>query len=205
MPYPLASVRPKNQLSGLVTPFPITINFDGDGNIYFDNDWDESGGNVTNDQIALGAELVVNGDFSAWTGDDPDGWTVAGEVGADPEVSEVGAGQGHGGAGNGLANLFSTASAIALRQTILVVDSWYQIALDIDTRNSGTLRVGDTSSGIKVEYTTTGNKFITGRAKSTVFQTVLLGAGDITEDDVTTKLFTFTSLLNDLKCIVLLF
>ena len=43
-----------------------------------------------------GAELLTNGSFAAWTADNPDGWTVYGEVGADPEVSEVGAAEGHG-------------------------------------------------------------------------------------------------------------
>ena len=41
----------------------------------------------------LGAELVTNGDFSAWTGDDPDGWTVAGQDANNYFTESVGGGQ----------------------------------------------------------------------------------------------------------------
>ncbi len=31
-------------------------------------------------------ELVTNGDFANWTGDNPDSWSVGGESGNDPEI-----------------------------------------------------------------------------------------------------------------------
>ncbi len=37
---------------------------------------------------SLGAELITNGDFSAWTGDNPNSWTVSGESGSDPIVTQ---------------------------------------------------------------------------------------------------------------------
>ena len=60
---------------------------------------------------APGSELFANGDFSAWTADNPDGWTVLGESGSDPEVSQVGSGESHGGSGSGSANFYSSATA----------------------------------------------------------------------------------------------
>ena len=51
-----------------------------------------------------GPELLTNGDFAAWTGDDPDGWTIGGEVGSDPMVTQVDPG---GGAGTGAAKFLS--------------------------------------------------------------------------------------------------
>jgi len=39
---------------------------------------------------SLGAEVLTNGDFSAWTGDNPDNWTITGEVGSDPMVTQSG-------------------------------------------------------------------------------------------------------------------
>lgn len=41
---------------------------------------------------SLGAELLANGDFASWTGDNPDGWTVTGESGSNPMVTEAPAG-----------------------------------------------------------------------------------------------------------------
>ncbi|MGP1665287.1 MAG: hypothetical protein ACTS5I_05120, partial [Rhodanobacter sp.] len=60
---------------------------------------------------ALGDELVVNGAVPiAFTDDDPDGWATSGESGSDPEISEVGTGEGHGGSGTGWINLFTSAT-----------------------------------------------------------------------------------------------
>lgn len=76
----------------------------------------------------LGAELLTNGDFSAWTGGNPDSWVVTGEVGTDPEVSQVGSGELHGGAGTGAANFYRTAggfSALYLSQAgVMTKDVW---------------------------------------------------------------------------------
>ncbi len=185
------------------SPFPIEVNFDGDETAFFDGGWSEVGGNVLNDKIALGSELVVNGDFANWTLDDPDGWTVIGEAGADPELSEVGAGQGHGGAGNGLANFFNSASSVdpRLLQIILTVGDWYEITLDIDTVVVGGVKVGDNNLGISfTTYLTTGSKAQRGRGKST--QTFIGSQGigtDTTIDNVSYKKLTLTSLLNALK------
>ena len=57
-------------------------------------------------------ELITNGDFAAWTGDDPDNWTIIGESGSDPEVSEVGSDEGHGGASTGSCNIYTTGASI---------------------------------------------------------------------------------------------
>lgn len=185
--------------------YPIEIEFDGDEVNFFDSGWSEAGGNVLNDQIVLGSELIVNGDFSTWTGDDPNdgagnGWTVSGEVGADPEISEVGTGQGHGGAGTGFCNFFSSATGGQPRisQMILVAGEWIKSVLDIDT-------VTDAGIGIinvfpTVTYTTTGIKTLL--ARNTAVNFIIRGITpftDVTIDDVSIKQFTFISLLNNLK------
>src|SRR5947208_616842 len=58
---------------------------------------DNSGGEFG--QEVLGAERLTNGDFANWSGGNPTGWTVSGESGSDPEVSEVGPSKSHGGGG----------------------------------------------------------------------------------------------------------
>ena len=165
--------------------------------------WSGAGDNISNDKIVLGSELVVNGDFANWTGDDPDGWFISGQVGADPEVSEVGAGQGHGGAGNGLANLFNSAitNQPRIQQNILTVGEWYEIKIDIDTLVARGIQVLDLSAGIVANYLSTGSKANSGLAKNITFAVrPSAGAGaDGTVDNVSVKKQTFTSLINTLK------
>ena len=43
----------------------------------------------------LGVELLTNRTFTTWTADNPDGWTIIGEVGHDPEATERDPGQAH--------------------------------------------------------------------------------------------------------------
>lgn len=183
--------------------FPIEVFFDGDGGQFFTGGWSEVSGNVLNDQIVLGGELVVNGDFALWTGDNPNSWTVVGEVGADPEVSEVGAGQGHGGAGNGLANFYSTAVTVSIKQAIIAVGGWYVVEFDVDTVTiAGSLKVWDRLGGLgNRSYNTPGSKTQQGRALFTDFEMLNMApfTSDITIDNVSVKLQELISLLNTLK------
>lgn len=182
--------------------FPIVVNFDGDESNYFTGGWSEAGGNVLNDQIVLGSELITNGDFANWTADDPDGWAVIGEVGADPEVSEVGTGQGHGGGGNGLCNIFNSASGTSprIRQTILTIGNWFQITIDIDTVIAQSVRVGDGLGGMQSIYSTIGSKLHAGRATNVNLQCRANGNGtDVTIDNYSLKPQTLISLFNVLK------
>lgn len=180
--------------------FPIEVFFDGDAGKFFIGGWSEVGGNVLNDQIELGIELLDNGDFADWTDNDPDDWGVTGEVDADPEISEVGAGQGHGGGGNGAVNFFSTASGNArLSQGVLSLDEWHEIATLISFRSSGTIRVRDLNDGIVGVYTSTGSKLLTGRSAGGAIRIRLLVAGDMTIDNISAKIITFTSIINTLK------
>jgi len=94
---------------------------------------------ITDFTQSLGAELLTNGDFSAWTGDNPDGWTVY-ESPPTREVTEVGAGEGHGGAGTGLANFYnSDGGNVILYHTIYTVGYWYESGVLVDTVMNGYL------------------------------------------------------------------
>lgn len=94
---------------------------------------------ITDFTQSLGAELLTNGDFSAWTGDNPDGWIVA-ESPPTREVTEVGAGEGHGGAGTGLANFYnSDGGNVILYRTIFTVGYWYESGVLVDTIMNGRL------------------------------------------------------------------
>jgi len=148
--------------------------------------------NTINISPTLGPELLTNGNFSAWTADNPDGWSVVGESASDPEVSEVGTGEGHGGAGTGACNLYSSAiTTFRIHQNVLAVDAWLAAAITIDTVISGQVQVRDAGAGLYAAYGTTGTKTLTGRVASTYFQ-VRVGTVpcDITIDDASAKTIT---------------
>lgn len=70
------------------------------------------------EQEVLGANIITNGDFTAWTGSTPTGWTTT-----DPTSEEVGSGQAAGGAGTGSVNLseLSSGRIAAIRQTVTAI------------------------------------------------------------------------------------
>lgn len=135
--------------------------------------------------------VVTNGDFANWTSDDPDDWTAT-EAGTD-DVSQVGAGEGHGGSGTKKCNIYSAAdgTGVQIAQTITtVVGLDYKFSINIDTITAGELTVvnlpaptsGDT------DWDSTGTKTVTFTADATSFSLVIRGytaaATDITFDNI---------------------
>ena len=122
----------------------------------------------------LGMNIIVNPNFSNWTGDDPDDWTLSGEVGADPEVSEVGSGQGHGGIGIGACNFFSSATAnqprifqgVASGIDGIQFGVEYRYTIVISFLGAGVLRAGDSNTGGHA-FNTVGTKVFDSIATST--------------------------------------
>ncbi|MFA4973824.1 MAG: hypothetical protein WC683_14525 [bacterium] len=86
---------------------------------------------ITDFTQSLGAELLTNPDFSAWTDDNPDGWTVLYESGGNPEATERDPDQTHADAKTvgGALNLYNTTGANVPRvqQTVLTVGHWYEV------------------------------------------------------------------------------
>lgn len=139
-------------------------------------------------------ELVTNGNFAAWTGDDPEDWTVGGEVGADPEVSEVGTGEGYGGAGTGMCNIYtSDGTLVSIEQIIAtVVGRKYRVSITGDTLTTGSVRVQDFPNAaffartVVVGVNTWTFVATHTTVKLQVYRTT--GATDATFDDVSIKL-----------------
>ena len=80
-----------------------------------------------------GTELITNGDFSAWTGDNPDNWTVT-ENNVETFVEED----------SGKCRLRSTdGTTVGIYQSgILEVGKPYQVSFDIVSVTSGSLKLG---------------------------------------------------------------
>ncbi len=147
---------------------------------------------MNNSLAVIGSELVTNGTFAAWTDDNPDGFTVSGESGSDPEVSEVGTGEGHGGSGTGLCNVFTTSSNVFLTQAIAVeVGKTYRLTIDIDTVTTGEIQIRhSTSVDFSETYSTPGTKTIifTASVTSLIIEIKrFTGSDDITIDNISVK------------------
>lgn len=99
---------------------------------------------------SLDVELLTNpGNPFTFSSDDPTGWTVSGEVASDPMVNEVGAGEGHGGAGMGYVNFYSSATTNQPRisqSAVLTIGQLVEILTEINLAVAGTLAVGTAAS-----------------------------------------------------------
>lgn len=92
----------------------------------------------------IGTELFTNpgvvagvGSPFAFTGDNPNSWAISGESGDDPEISEVGEGQGHASSpnvGGGYVNIYTgaAATAIGMSQDVQTIGDTYRTWLDVN-------------------------------------------------------------------------
>lgn len=151
----------------------------------------------------LGAELVVNGESPIlFTGDNPNSWTVTGESGANPEITERAPNAGHADAVGvgGAINLFSSATNFApsISEVKLTVGKWYRLAATITKRVQGSIRLQDAAGSISATDTSAvGSFYNIGRTTNTSLQVIARTAPtDITIVPISAKEITFsTSLL----------
>lgn len=139
-------------------------------------------------QEGLGSELVTNGSFATWSGGNPASWTVTGESGSDPEVSEVGADKGHGEGGTGLCNLYtSSTTTVSISQTILTVGQRYECRLTVSKVKAGGVVVKNGTTAVSVKFSLPGVKVFTFTAVAPTLVIETSGASDVTIDDVSVK------------------
>lgn len=98
-----------------------------------------------------GSELLTNGSFATWSGDNPSNWTVTGESGSDPEVSQVASYEAHDGVGTGAANLYSTdTDAISIGQNILTSGNTYHVVLYVTNIANGAIQCYNNTTALYV-------------------------------------------------------
>lgn len=138
-----------------------------------------------------GGELVVNGDFANWTGDNPDNWTVVAED-ANNYVTES--------AGGGEAQIVSNnTAAIRITQNILTIGAWYACSADCTAAVAGSLLAEDTSGGLLQSLSAVQAYSWTGRAASGVFIVIRGGVCDVTFDNVSIKQLTLNTLFSSVE------
>ena len=107
----------------------------------------------------VGDELLVNGDFANWTGDNPDGWGVAGTETGTTFVTENVLG----------CNIVTDAAYIDINQTILSVGTKYTIEINV-IQLTGNITIQ--GFGAAVPISSTGITTLNLTASQTVFRVV---------------------------------
>jgi len=160
----------KHSFAGLRSKMPGLLG----GNLYYTT-------NTINISPTLGPELLTNGDFSAWTGDAPDGWTVYNED-ASNYITES--------AGGGEARVVSDGSGwIHVRQNgVLPHHDWARLEIECTDATSGSVVFRDAATKINQSISAVGTHIQTGMAGSSDVQIIRNAAPtDITVDNASVK------------------
>lgn len=146
--------------------------------------------NVTSFTQSLGSELLTNGDFSSWSGDNPVGWTVSGEVLLDPAVTQS------GNAARFISTVINNVPFIS-QASILTIGAMYEMTAVISARTNGALSC---QLGINTNINANSVQTFTAIARATGNTTVVVGAitapTDITIDSISVKQITLNSQQN---------
>lgn len=132
---------------------------------------------------SLGAELLTNGNFAAWTGNNPNGWTVT-ESPPAREVSES----------TGTALCVNDGSgSLALAQAVLSAGLLYEAQIEVVTNavaGNATLSIGDAAS-LPIVLASTGAKITLDRAKTANFYGIFCSnANNLSLDNASVKRIT---------------
>jgi hypothetical protein len=178
--------------------------------------WTGVGATISSNKAIItptqGSDLITNGNFANWTSDDPDNWTVDGESGDDPEVSEAATGEAHADtptAGGGMCNIYtSDGTAVWIRTNAdeLTLDEWYSGTIDLDTVTAGGVIIqfgNGAGAGTTKKITSTGVVPFTGRqtggSRNFYVYRGTTEATDVTFDDVVVKQLTLSTLFSSLS------
>lgn len=138
--------------------------------------------------IVPDADVIVNGNFAAWTGDNPDWWTLWGTETGSSYVTEAPAGK---------CKIVSDGGNMGIyKDPILTVGRWYKIGCDLDTVVSGGLRIN--TGYLNKDFSSPGEIYITAPAitggRSVYFVRVLSGC-NVTIDNAYAKLLILSQLI----------
>ena len=145
-------------------------------------------------ESALGSELVVNGDFTNWTGDNPNGWLLNATEDGNNYVTE----------NAGKCQIIGDGSVpMGIRQAILTASNFYVASIDIKTVTDGAIKMtadgpqfmlNINSTGVKTDiFQPTGTQLYISRNQSG-------SSCDVTFDDVSVKQVTNAALANGTTC-----
>lgn len=123
----------------------------------------------------LGANLVTNGDFGSWSGDNPVGWSVNESAGNIVTANSL------------QCRIVSDGTAVSVYEDILTIGKLYKISLNVTNVTSGSIKLQDNVSGDfggSYYYNTTGVRTFYWVARGSRFIIARGAACDVTFDDV---------------------
>ncbi len=168
--------------------------------------WISPSGSISGNALihtpVLGSELLTNGDFSAWTGDNPNWWSLSNVEDAGNYISE----------NSGACRVVSNGGQMGIQSpsNIITAHSWYKYSMNITNATLGALRFGHGAwTGVILKTcSTTGNHPVTFKHSSNTTASILRNSGgaNVTFDDVSLKKLTlselFSSLAHSTTCVL---
>jgi len=137
-----------------------------------------------------GADLVTNGNFANWTGDNPNNWVVPAED-ANNYVTQNPAGE---------CQIMSNGGSIYISQAVFTIGTWYAVRLDCTARVSGALRVIDGSGNSAISSVGSVASYVgTFRATHANLIVNRVAACNVTIDNVTAKALTLNTLFSSVE------
>lgn len=136
-------------------------------------------GQDISDMLPLGSELITNGDFANWTGDDPDDWTVGNEDVNNYATEDAGKCQ----------IVSDNSAAVQIGQTVLTVGKYYILSIDVKANTGSGITIGFNGGNEIVAGLTTvaDNQEYIFRATNTQLSIKRGGVTDTTFDNVSVK------------------
>ena len=130
----------------------------------------------------LSAERITNGDFSAWTADNPDGWSVSTDLSGGVESDNVKVTEDANGA-----RIISDGTNINLRQnSAMIIGTMYKVVIVVHSATSGNIKTDGLTSNI-TNINASGTYTVTTTASSTTLNIKRNTACDIVVSSVSVK------------------
>jgi hypothetical protein len=149
--------------------------------------WATAGGVAANTPV-VEAELLTNGNFTAWTGDNPNNWTVDITEDAGNYVTEVA----------GKCRIVSSTLVTQISQNVVIPNRWHKLTVDITAGTGGLIpKIGGNDCPTIIDV---GAKTVTQRAgaASNLFSLRRFAAStDVTIDNVVLKTLPISTLITN--------
>ena len=111
----------------------------------------------------VSTEKITNGDFSAWTNDNPDGWTISTDLSGGVESDDVKITEDANGA-----RIYSTGTNIHMTQNVMTIGATYEVTIVVHSVTTGDITTQNLSSNLSIN--SAGTHTVTTTATATGFR-----------------------------------
>jgi hypothetical protein len=111
----------------------------------------------------VSTEKITNGDFSVWTNDNPDGWTISTDLSGGVESDDVKITEDANGA-----RIYSTGTNIHMTQNVMTIGATYEVTIVVHSVTTGDITTQNLSSNLSIN--SAGTHTVTTTATATGFR-----------------------------------